>query len=205
MPLSRKMRRVLAVGLLLLAMTSAGCTRLWGEGEGEIIGRLCNLTDPTDCQDNWNLDADFFALDRLGNRVMIYIRSAGGSLSRTNDLTIRILDVTQIDPTNLGPFLLDRDLNVQATLGLKYVHDPGHVDIQPLEGQASIEFQAFGAKVGDRIEATLDLPLVARADQTVDRGRLTGWFAFTMRNPPSENKDVWLPDDDEQIGTGDPR
>jgi len=188
-------RRVALPGVVLLAL-GAACYLDWGRGDGDITGVLCLRTDPTDCREDDRFGAHFFALERFGNRALIVIRSAEDFATKTDDLTIRVLDTSLMDAAVLDtPLAIGREANVQAAFSPRRTREQGYVAVEPAP-EATITFRSFGVKRGQLVRAELDLPLVARAeDGQVSRGRLVGWFSFHVADPPRENKDVIRPPD----------
>lgn len=185
-------------------------------GEGCVVG---SLTIP-DCEDGealkftcadevepnmcsaFDLDADFFALETLGEIAVLRMQKGGRTFAQTDGLLVQIRDVRLLRG-NLGAVLpVGPGANIRAALGL-FELCPDTTQNFELSGE--IVFDEFGVEKGDDVKGTIKFLEVRegvrcsnergetaarcnsdrlRGDQGQVLGLLRGAFDFRVRQGP---------------------
>ena len=186
------MHRFTAIFLVALLIALPPACGRFGDGSGEVTGTVCaNPDDPEDCDENYDMHASYFTLEKVGERVLIRVRSTKGLDSDTDNLQFLIVDPDEVAGRLERPIALGPDNTIRPDIHLirSYGFNCYPLIVDPESSQATITFETFGCDTGDEVKASFTIPLVGKEDRE-ERGQLEGWFDFELRNPiPGNNSE----------------
>ncbi|MCA9543936.1 MAG: hypothetical protein KC613_06080 [Myxococcales bacterium] len=181
---------------LWASLVLAACGAEVGEGSvvGSLLIPLCEggeaadyVCTPEATCDAFDLGVDFFALETLGERVIIRLQRGGRSLGETDGL---VIDIPQRGALTLGtPLPVGPDGPVRVGLA---VHGRCPESPQSFRLTGTVVFEAFGTAGGDRVSAAFEALEVHDGRTDARLGLLRGAFDFRVAKGSTRQRYVDL-------------